>query len=169
EKAKRQGFKINHKMIKFVTNMNTGIMKLKEIRNEQGILSGVLIPADDIKELKKSLKTGSKFFDYFDSLQSDREDEKRNLEQLMPSGLTVAETNEKTARLTEEIHKEAFSKGIPMFYRDERAKTPKEFIRANPDGSEDLVSYDLATRSYSVLKSLLPAGKGYWSKLSIAK
>ncbi|MDX3915621.1 MAG: hypothetical protein QHC79_18895 [Pseudosphingobacterium sp.] len=156
-------------MIKFVKGMNTGIMKLKEIRDERGTLSGVLIPADDIRELKESLKTGSKFFDYFDSLQSDREDEKRNIKQRMPNGLTVAETNQKTAKLTEDIHRDAFSKGVPMFYRDERAKAPKEFIRANPDGSEDLVSYDLATRSYSVLKSLLPAGKGYWSKLSIAK
>src|SRR5690606_18794101 len=110
-----------------------------------------------------------KFFDYFDSLQSDREDEKRNLKQRMPNGLTVAETNEKMAKLTEDIHRDAFSKGVPMFYRDERAKAPKEFIRANPDGSEDLVSYDLTTRNYSVIKSLLPAGKGYWSKLSIAK
>ncbi|AFL85812.1 hypothetical protein Belba_3305 [Belliella baltica DSM 15883] len=160
---------MNHKMIKFVTGMNTDVMKLKEIRDEKGTLSGVLIPADDIRELKESLKTGSKFFDYFDSLQSDRENEKRNLDQLMPNGLTVAGTNEKTAELTEKIHRKAFSMGVPMFYRDERAKAPKEFIRANPDGSEDLVSYDLATRSYSVLKSLLPAGKGYWSKLSIAK
>lgn len=156
-------------MTKFVSTMSADVMKLKEIRDEKGAISGVLIPTDDFKELKESLKTGSKFFDYFDSLQSDRENERRNLDQLMPNGLTVAETNEKTAKLTEEIHNEAFSKGIPMFYRDERAKAPKEFIRANPDGSEDLVSYDMATRSYSVLKSLLPAGKGYWSKLSIAK
>lgn len=156
-------------MIKFVKGMQIGVMKLKEIRDERGTLSGVLIPVDDIGELKESLKTGSKFFDYFDSLQSDRDNEKRNLDQSMPNGLTVAETNEKTAKLTEDIHREAFSKGVPMFYRDERVKAPKEFIRANPDGSEDLVSYDMATRSYSVLKSLLPAGKGYWSKLSIAK
>ena len=149
--------------------MQIGVMKLKEIRDERGVLSGVLIPVDDIGELKESLKTGSKFFDYFDSLQSDRNSEKRNLDQLMPNGLAVAETNEKTAKLTEDIHREAFSKGVPMFYRDERAKAPKEFIRANPDGSEDLVRYDMATRSYSVLKSLLPVGKGYWSKLSIAK
>ncbi|QNL49747.1 hypothetical protein H8S90_24065 [Olivibacter sp. SDN3] len=144
-------------------------MKLKEIRDEKGTLSGVLIPADDIMELKESLKTGSKFFDYFDSLQSDRDNEKRKLDQLMLNKLTVAETDEKAAKLTTEIHREAFSKGVPMFYRDERAKAPKEFIRANPDGSEDLVRYDIATRSYSVLRSLLPAGKGYWSKLSIAK
>lgn len=156
-------------MTKFVSTMSADVMKLKEIRDEKGTLSGVLIPADDIRELKESLKTDSKFFDYFDSLQSDRDNEKRNLDQLMPNGLTVAETNEKTGKLTTEIHKEAFSKGVPMFYRDERAKAPKEFIRANPDGSEDLVRYDMATRSYSVLKSLLPAGKGYWSKLSIAK
>ncbi|WP_157278554.1 hypothetical protein [Olivibacter sitiensis] len=156
-------------MTKFVSTMSADVMKLKEIRDEQGAISGVLIPTDDFKELKESLKTGSKFFDYFDNLQSDRDNEKRNLDQLMPNGLTVAETNEKTAKITEDIHREAFSMGVPMFYRDERAKAPKEFIRANPDGSEDLVSYDMATRSYSVLKSLLPAGKGYWSKLSIAK
>ncbi|MGJ1203833.1 hypothetical protein ACR779_03610 [Sphingobacterium lactis] len=156
-------------MIKFVTGMNTGVMKLKEIRDEKGTLSGVLIPADDFRELKESLKTGSKFFDYFDSLQSNRENEKRNLDQLMPNGSTVAETNEKTAKLTEEIHREAISRDVPMFYRDERARATKEFVRANPDGSEDLVSYDMATRSYSVLKPLLPVGKGYWSKLSITK
>lgn len=144
-------------------------MKLKEIRDKQGVLSGVVIPTDHFKELKENLKTGSKFFDYFDSLQSDRDDEKRNLEQLMPNGLTVAETNERTAKVTEEIHREAFSKGTPMFYRDERTKAPREFIRANPDGSEDLVNYDMTTRSYSIIKPLLPMGKGYWSKLSITR
>ena len=139
-------------------------MKLKEIRDEKGTLSGVLIPADDIRELKENLKTGSKFFDYFDNLYSEKSDPEQ-----MPNGLSVTVTNGETANLTEEIHKEAFSKGVPMFYRDERAKAPKEFIRANPDGSEDLVSYDLNTRSYSVIAHLLPAGKGYWSKLSNVK
>ncbi len=68
-------------MIKFVKGMNMGVMKLKEIRDEKGILSGVLIPADDFRELRESLKTGSKLFDYFDSLEFDRENEKRGLDQ----------------------------------------------------------------------------------------
>jgi len=89
-------------------------------------------------------------------------------EQLMPNGLTVAETNERTARITEAIHREAFAKGFPMFYRDERAKAQNEFIRANPDGSEDLILYDMDTSSYSVIAPLLPAGKGYWARLSNA-
>ncbi len=150
----------------FVTIMNRDVMKLKEIRDKHGVLSGVLIPADDIRELKESLKTGSKFFDYFDSLHADKEDERRNPEQQMPKGLTVAETNRRMSRVTENLYRQAFSKGVSMFYNDERTRKPTEFIRANPDGSEDLVSYDIDTRSHSFLKQLLPAGKGKWAYLS---
>jgi len=60
------------------------------------------------------------------------------MEQLMPNGLTVAETNREMAKTTEELYKNAFSKGLPLFYRDERTNTPGEFVRANPDGSEDI-------------------------------
>ncbi|MGH2622668.1 MAG: hypothetical protein ACRDE7_03300 [Sphingobacterium sp.] len=123
-------------MIKFVPGMQIGIMKVKEIRNEQGIRSGIPIPADDIKELKKSLKAASKFYDYF---QSDKKVEKRNLDELMSNELPVTEANERTTRLTEEIHKKAFSKCVPMSYRDKRAKVPKEFLRSKPGGSEELV------------------------------
>lgn len=38
-----------------------------------------------------------------------------------------------------------------MYCRDDRATPPKEFIRANPDGSEDLVSLDLSRADYAAL------------------
>ena len=133
-------------------------MKLQEIRNKKGILSGILIPADDIKKLQQSLKVDSELFEYFNQLQFDHQESEQTS--------TIDKVNKNTTKRTLEIHEEAFSKGVPMFYRDERAKAPKEFIRANPDGSEDLVEYDIATRSYAVVKPLLPAGKGYWSNVS---
>jgi len=91
-------------------------------------------------------------------------DEMDPMGQLMPNGLTVAETNREMARTTEELYKNAFSKGFPMFYRDERANAPGEFIRANPDGSEDLVVYDMGARTYSVVERLMPSGKGLWAR-----
>ncbi|MFI5139562.1 MAG: hypothetical protein ACHQIM_17210, partial [Sphingobacteriales bacterium] len=92
-------------------------------------------------------------------------DEQVSDNEIMPNGITIAETNKRTALITEELYMHAFEKGVPMFYRDNRVKYPKEFIRANPDGSEDLVTYNLEKRNYTLMKNLAPPGKGYWSYL----
>ena len=145
--------------------MILSIMKLRELKNENGLLSGLIIPAEDFTELKESIKSGTAFFQYLDRLLSGQEIQDSISQPILPNGLTIAETNNITAIATERLYMDAFDKQIPMFYRDGRLKNPKEFIRANPDGSEDLVSYDIEKRDYTLVKKLMPPGKGYWSYL----
>lgn len=144
--------------------MNTRVMKFKELRSEEGILSALVIKAEDIKELQENLKPNSALPHYLREVQSAREDEIEALQTMLPNGHTIAKTNKIATKVTENIHRDAFSKGVPMFYRDERTKG-NEFVRANPNGSEDLVTYSSEEREHKFIKHLLPAGKGYWSYL----
>lgn len=140
-------------------------MNLRELRDEQGRLFGIVVPTEDIVELQNSLKTDSQLFRNLSALLIAEEPQVTTGNQKMPNGYTIAETHAKTIGTTENLYKSAFSKGVAMYYQDERAKSPKEFVRANPDGSEDLVSFDLPTRSYSLIEKLVPAGEGRWAFL----
>lgn len=148
----------------FVYNSFSQNMKLTELKNEDGLLSGIIVPVADFSELKTSVKPGTPFYTYLNSVLSSQADPSRNKD-VMSNGQTIAETNKTTALITEELYTYAFRKGVPMFYRDNRVKSAKQFIRANPDGSEDLVTYNLEERSYRLVKNLLPPGKGFWSYL----
>lgn len=139
-------------------------MKLKELRNEQGKLSGLLFSTDDIAELKASLRTDSQLFNDLNVLM-EAEGKTILSERKMPNGLTVAEINERASETTERLYKDAFSKGIAMYYQDERTTVPGQFVRANPDGSEDLVNFDRIERKYSFVKNLVSTGKGRWAYL----
>jgi len=83
--------------------------------------------------------------------------------QILSNGKTIAETEAAATAMTRALYAEAFRKGVPMFYRDSRAQRATEFVRANPDGSEDLVSFNARTRSYTLIKNLVTAGKGFWA------
>ena len=54
-------------------------------------------------------------------------------------------------------------KTIPSKHEDWLEKTTITIL--NPDGSEDLVSYDTETRSYQVLSRVAQAGKGRYAYL----
>jgi hypothetical protein len=85
---------------------------------------------------------------------------------LMSSGLTVSEFESKARDITREIYSRAFQKGLPMYYKDARTKEASHFIRANPDGSEDLVSFIQMKREYLFIQPLASAGEGYWSEIT---
>ncbi|MCF0055366.1 hypothetical protein [Dyadobacter sp. CY356] len=118
-------------------------------------------PIEDIEELKSDLKGDSQFLSYLDEILFKQQESE--LQQPLPNGLSLQQTNERAAEVITNLHREAFSKGIPMYYRDARATPPKEFIRANPDGSEDLVSLHLSTADYTLIKHLVPKGEGSWA------
>lgn len=139
-------------------------MKLTELKNEKGLLSGIIVPVADFAELKTFVKLGNSFYTYLNSIVYSQNGQNED-EKIMSNGKTIDETNKTTAVITEELYTHAFEKGVSMFYRDSRVNSPREFIRANPDGSEDLVTYNLEKRSYTLVKNLLPPGKGYWSYL----
>lgn len=140
-------------------------MKIRVLKNKSGILSGLVIPVEELSEVKGSLKNDTVFYRIVDELLKGNEIDPLKGEVLLSSGFTVAEAEDEAARITDKLYKDAFNKGIPMFYRDERTNDSSQFIRANPDGSEDLVSFNAITREYSLLRKLVPSGKGYWSYL----
>ncbi|NOT74409.1 MAG: hypothetical protein HOP08_05730 [Cyclobacteriaceae bacterium] len=84
---------------------------------------------------------------------------------LLSSGRTVTETEEEAQKIIDKLHINAFSKGIPMFYNDNRTDASTQFIRANPDGSEDLVNFNSANGEYTLLSNLVPIRKGRWSQV----
>ena len=140
------------------------IMKISSVKNKGGDHAGLFIPLEELSELKENLKETSKMRGFLDKLIEDWKHNNDILDTIMPEGRSIKQTNERSAKTVENLHREAFAKGLPMFYRDERCnKDNKEFIRANPDGSEDLVEYDFDSRSYTFVRHLLPEGKGYWS------
>lgn len=137
-------------------------MNIKILKNESGIISGVVIPAQDLDAAKASIKPDSELYNAIRDVLQDNTDQS---EIVLPNDKTIGETELEAQTITRTLYAEAFRKGIPMFYKDQRTPKPKEFVRANPDGSEDLVCFDAQTRSYTIIRNLATAGKGYWSYL----
>lgn len=86
-------------------------------------------------------------------------------EYILPSGLTINQAEDQSHVKIETIYIEAFAKGLPMYYEDERCTEDKQMICAMPDGSEDLVDFDWATREKTFIKHLVPSGKGKFAYL----
>lgn len=114
--------------------MKRGIDEHQSIKKKSDIVLGVVIPTEDLASVI-----------------------------MLPHGKTIVETEQDALELTRAMYADAFRKGVPMFYRDKRVQSSHEFVRANPDGSDDLVSFDAATRSYTLIKNLALAGKGFWA------
>ena len=65
----------------------------------------------------------------------------------LPNGKTIKEVNEEVRKEVERIYLEGWAKGISIPFWDKEGN----YYLANPDGSEDLVSYDINTRSYQII------------------
>jgi len=91
--------------------------------------------------------------------------EKFREEHILPSGLTPKQAEEEGRRRVEVDYLEAFALGLSRYYEDERCSGERETIRANADGSEDLVDYEWETRKATLLKRLQPAGMGKYAYL----
>lgn len=139
-------------------------MKIKVLKTKTGLVSGVVIPTEDLHEVKESIKQDTELYNVITDLLMDQPNAPE-AEIVLSHGKTIAETESDALVLTRAMYADAFRKGVPMFYRDKRVHHSNEFVRANPDGSEDLVSFDSPTRSYTLIKNLTPAGKGYWADL----
>lgn len=79
----------------------------------------------------------------------------------LPNGKTVKEANEAVRSEVEKIYLEAWRQGVsvPFFDRDDNT------YLANPDGSEDHVSFDCQTRTYHVIRRIAQPGEGRYSYL----
>ena len=140
------------------------LMNIKVLKNKSCIVSGEVIPTEDLHEAQESIKRDSELYQVISELLSNPSSTPES-EIMLPHGKTIAETEQDAFELTRAMYPDAFRKGVPMFYSDKRVQSSHEFVRANPDGSEDLVSFDAATRSYTLIRNLAPAGKGFWADL----
>lgn len=87
-------------------------------------------------------------------------------EMIFNSGLNATQIEDEAKRIRDKIYAEAFMRDLPMYYRDHRTDGTKNFIRANADGSEDLVSLVVASRGYRLIKHLLVSGKAQFAHLA---
>ena len=79
----------------------------------------------------------------------------------LSNGKTIKQVNEEVRKEVERIYLEGWAKGISIPFWDDKGN----YYLANPDGSEDLVNYDVETRSYQVLSRVAQAGQGRYAYL----
>lgn len=79
----------------------------------------------------------------------------------LSNGKTIKEVNEEVRKEVERIYLEGWEKGVSIPFWDKEGN----YYLANPDGSEDLVKYDVATRRYQILSRVSDKGKGKYAYL----
>lgn len=70
----------------------------------------------------------------------------------LPNGRTVMETERLHNERIKAVYAEYWNKGISPKYQDGRCTKENEFIAVNPDGSEDLVSFNSESRTYTIIQ-----------------
>lgn len=81
---------------------------------------------------------------------------------VLPNGMTVKEVNDAVRREVERIHQESWLQGVSVPFFDEKGNT----YLANSDGSEDMVSLNRQTRTYSFIKRIAQPGQGRYAYLA---
>ena len=96
------------------------------------------------------------------------EEEKKQLKEtlVLPNGLTIAETERQHKEAVIQLYLDEWERGMVPKYRDERCSSDAEFIGANADGSEDLLLFDGATRTFTFLRCLAEPGQGKYAHLT---
>ncbi len=81
------------------------------------------------------------------------------------SGLSLEAFEDVAAAQTAALYRHAFSLGLSLNNRDSRCEADGEFVKFNPDGSEDLfrMADDLKTEVF--IRQLVPPGEGKWASL----
>lgn len=141
-------------------------MALKVVIGKNEAESGVFIPLKDWAQLNATVKPHTPIYDMMEELLTVPADVRKVKEEyILPSGLTIQEAEQESRSNVEEIYIRAFAKELPRYYEDERCTGEKNMVRANPDGSEDLVDFDWQTGTETFIKNLLPPGKGEFAYL----
>lgn len=83
---------------------------------------------------------------------------------ILPNGRTIAETEQLHNERIKAVYTEYWSKGVSPKYQDERCTEATLFIAANQDDSKDLVRFNPENRTYTHIKRLTEAGKGFTLK-----
>ncbi len=79
----------------------------------------------------------------------------------LSNGKSIKEINNHVHDEVEKIYLDSWAKGIAVPYFDEDGN----IFLANPDGSDDAVSFDGKTREYKILKRVAAPGQGKMSYL----
>ena len=79
----------------------------------------------------------------------------------LSNGKTIRQINSEVSKEVERIYLEGWSKGISIPFWDGKGN----YYLANPDGSEDLVNYDVNTRTYQIISRVSQVGEGTFSYL----
>ena len=79
----------------------------------------------------------------------------------LSNGKTVRRIYQDVRKEVERIYLEGWAKGIAIPFWDGNGN----YYLANPDGSEDLVSYDVDTNTYHVLARVSQPGQGAYAYL----
>ena len=140
-------------------------MSLKIVLDQNQQASGVFIPLEDWKQLNATVRPNTPLYELMEELTVPNKIREIRQNYILPSGFTMEEAEHISRSNVEDIYIKAFAKGIPRYYKDERCTGEYNSIKANPDGSEDLVDFDWQTGQDTFIKNLLPAGKGKYSYL----
>ncbi|MGL5958196.1 MAG: xenobiotic reductase B, partial [Phocaeicola sp.] len=84
---------------------------------------------------------------------------------VLSNGKTIKEINKEVKQEVERIYLEGWGKGIAIPFRD----NSDNIYLANPDGSEDLVTFDRKKRSYQIISRIAEKGKGRYAYLLTKK
>lgn len=79
----------------------------------------------------------------------------------LSNGKTIRQINSEVSKEVERIYLEGWSKGISIPFWDGKGN----YYLANPDGSEDLVNYNVNTRTYQIISRVSQVGEGAFSYL----
>jgi hypothetical protein len=139
-------------------------MSLQVITGKDG-KRGIFIPLEDWDNLRTTVTPHSPIYELMEKLSEPAPFNLLRKDHILPSGLTIQEVEEEGRKNVEAIYMNAFKNGKSRYYEDNRVTGEKELIRAMPDGSEDLVEFDLQTGEETFVRNLLPAGQGKFAYL----
>jgi hypothetical protein len=140
-------------------------MALKVIVGKDKKDSGVLIPLEDWDQLNTTVKPHTPIYNLMEELTVPAAIRPVKEGYMLPSGLTIQEAEQVSRNNVEDIYIKAFAKELPRYYEDERCTGEKNMIRANPDGSEDLVDFNWQDGTETFIQHLVPPGKGKFAYL----
>jgi hypothetical protein len=143
-------------------------MRLTKIKNERGELAGILIPPSEFTAVINDVKKGSPLHQQLQGLMESKEHPEVDAV-LLPTNHTTEQANAPMLAMAEEAFRLVFAMGQPYYYNDGRCGNPGELIRANPDGSEDLVACNFAQGGMYVIKQLAAPGSGQFAYLTAKK
>jgi len=123
---------------------------------------GILIDMADIDAFENDIKPGSRLYQAISTARC----LKRQMETILPSGVTVREFNQMEDKiLLQEVDK-FFTKNLPFPYHDYRSMVHgfNFFINAMPDGSEYLMRMDIENneRKMVTIQQVTPKGQGQY-------